>query len=74
MDLPAGPMQLQRDVQLLFRKRGGIRGAWIEAFDDTWHWNIESERSYREVVTDGPKKLADLLQAMLQFASQLDMD
>ena len=27
--------------------------AQIQAFDDTWHWNIDSERAYREVVQDG---------------------
>ena len=36
----------------------------ITAFDDTWHWDMGSEAAYRDVVTHGPPKLADLLQAM----------
>ena len=59
---------------VLFKEATGEgSAAQIHAFDDTWHWSIESEAAYREVVTDGPKKLADLLQAMRSFLGQNDM-
>ena len=68
------PFNSNATYNVLFREASGEgSAAQIHAFDDTWHWNIESERAYREVVTDGPKKLADLLQAMRSFLGQNDM-
>ena len=68
------PFNSNATYNVLFKEASGEgSAAQIHAFDDTWHWNIESERAYREVVTDGPKKLADLLQAMRSFLGQNDM-
>ena len=68
------PFNSNATYNVLFREASGEgSAAQIEAFDDTWHWSIESERAYREVVTEGPKKLADLLQAMRTFLGQNDM-
>ncbi|MYF65882.1 MAG: site-specific DNA-methyltransferase [Chloroflexi bacterium] len=68
------PFNSNRTFNLLFREASGEgSAAQIQAFDDTWHWDIESERAYREVVTDGPRKLADLLQAMRSFLGQNEM-
>jgi site-specific DNA-methyltransferase (adenine-specific) len=36
-------------------------------------WGMESEYAYQEVVKEGPRKLADLLQAMRTFLGQNDM-
>ena len=52
---------------------GELSDAQIVAFEDTWHWGLESEAAYRAVVTDGPENLADLLQAMRAFLGQSDM-
>ena len=52
---------------------GELSDAQITAFEDTWHWGMESEAAYRAAVTDGPEKLADLLQAMRAFLGQSDM-
>jgi len=38
--------------------------AQITAFEDTWQWGRESEAVYREIVESGPRKLADLMQAL----------
>ena len=68
------PFNSNATYNVLFREASGEgSAAQIHAFDDTWHWNLESERAYREVVTGGPKKLADLLQAMRSFLGQNDM-
>ena len=68
------PFNSNATYNVLFKEASGEgSAAQIHAFDDTWHWNQESERAYREVVTDGPKKLADLLQAMRSFLGQNDM-
>ena len=52
---------------------GEPSSAQITAFEDTWHWGLESEAAYRATVTDGPEKLAALLQAMRAFLGQSDM-
>ena len=68
------PFNSNATYNVLFREASGEdSAAQIQAFDDTWHWNWESDRAYRDVVTHGPKKLADLLQAMRSFLGQNDM-
>ena len=68
------PFNSNATYNVLFRENDSSESAaQIQAFDDTWHWNIDSERAYREVVQDGPRKLADLLQAMRSFLGQNDM-
>ena len=37
------------------------------AFEDTWQWGLEPEGVYKEIVTSGPRKLADLVQALPGF-------
>jgi site-specific DNA-methyltransferase (adenine-specific) len=59
---------------VLFQEKNGTQSAaQITAFEDTWHWGLESEEAYHEVVTSGPKKLADLVQALRFFLGQNDM-
>ena len=68
------PFNSNATYNVLFKEASGEgSAAQIHAFDDTWHWNIESEYAYREVVQHGPKKLGDLLQAMRSFLGQNDM-
>ena len=68
------PFNSNATYNVLFKERSGEdSAAQITAFDDTWHWTIDSERAYQEVVTDGPDKLAKLLQAMRDFLGQNDM-
>ena len=68
------PFNSNATYNVLFRETSGEdSAAQITAFDDTWHWGLESELAYREVVTGGPTVLADLLQAMRSFLGQNDM-
>ena len=68
------PFNSNATYNVLFQERSGEQSAaQITAFDDTWHWGLESEAAYHEVVTSGPKGLADLLQAMRSFLGQNDM-
>ncbi len=68
------PFNSSATYNVLFQERGGEQSAaQIEAFEDTWHWGLESERAYHEVVVQAPKKLADLVQALRAFLGQNDM-
>ena len=68
------PFNSNATYNVLFREKSGEQSAaQITAFDDTWHWSIEAESAYHDVVMEGPKALADLLQAMRSFLGQNDM-
>jgi site-specific DNA-methyltransferase (adenine-specific) len=68
------PFNSNATYNVLFQEKSGEKSAaQITAFEDTWHWGMESEYAYQEVVKEGPKKLSDLLQAMRAFLGQNDM-
>ncbi len=68
------PFNSNATYNVLFQEKSGQQSAaQITAFDDTWHWGMESEYAYHAVVTDGPQALANLLQAMRAFLGQNDM-
>ena len=62
------PFNSKATYNVLFKERSGQRSAaQITAFKDTWRWDISSELAYRDVVTNAPGKLPDLLVAMRSF-------
>lgn len=68
------PFNSKATYNVLFQERNGTASAaQITAFEDTWHWGLESEEAYHEIVTRGPKKQADLMQALRSFLGQNDM-
>ncbi|MDD3579829.1 MAG: DNA methyltransferase [Desulfobacca sp.] len=68
------PFNSQATYNILFAEKSGEQSAaQITAFEDTWHWGLEAEKAYHEVVTLGPRKLADLLQALRSFLGSNDM-
>jgi site-specific DNA-methyltransferase (adenine-specific) len=70
------PFNSNATYNVLFAEQNGSKsGAQITAFDDTWHWGMESEAAFDEVVQQGigPKKLADLLLALRAFLGSNDM-
>jgi site-specific DNA-methyltransferase (adenine-specific) len=68
------PFNSQATYNVLFKEKSGEESAaQITAFEDTWQWGLESEAVYKEIVTSGPRKLADLMQALLAFLGRNDM-
>jgi len=68
------PFNSQANYNVLFREQSGEESAaQITAFEDTWHWGRESEETFREIVTDCPQKLSDVIQALRSFLGQNDM-
>ena len=68
------PFNSNASYNILFREKSGQQSAaQITAFEDTWHWNLESENAYQDVVRNAAGKLPDLLQAMRSFLGQNDM-
>ena len=68
------PFNSNATYNVLFAEKNGTQSAaQIEAFGDTWHWDIKAEATYHDIVTNGPRKLADLVQALRAFLGQNDM-
>jgi len=68
------PFNSKATYNVLFAEKSGEKSAaQITAFEDTWHWGEEPEAAYHEVVTMGPRKLSDLLQALRSFLGTNDM-
>jgi DNA modification methylase len=68
------PFNSNATYNVLFKEKSGEESAaQITAFEDTWQWGLESEAVYKEIVTSGPRKLADLIQALLAFLGRNDM-
>ena len=68
------PFNSNANYNVLFQEKSGQQSAaQITAFEDTWHWNLDSESAYQDVVTTAPRKLPDLLQAMRSFLGDNDM-
>ena len=62
------PFNSSATYNVLFKEKSGEESAaQITAFEDPWQWSQEAEAVYREIVERGPRKLADLMQALLAF-------
>jgi DNA modification methylase len=68
------PFNSSATYNVLFKEKSGEESAaQITAFEDTWQWGLEPEAVYKEIVESGPRKLADLMQALLSFLGRNDM-
>lgn len=51
------PFNSQRNYNILFRdEKGKLSDAQIAAFQDTWQWGDDAERTYHELVTEAPAR------------------
>ena len=68
------PFNSNAGYNVLFKEKSGEKSAaQITAFEDTWHWSQESEVAFREIVTAGPRQLADLMNTLIAFLGRNDM-
>jgi len=67
------PFNSKATYNVLFKTKNGAQvAAQIAAFEDTWHWSIESEIAYREVIVGGGK-ISALLEALFKFLGPNDI-
>jgi len=68
------PFNSKASYNVLFAEKSGeSSAAQITAFEDTWRWGLESEHIFRDVMTTGTRKLADIIQALRDFLGTNDM-
>jgi site-specific DNA-methyltransferase (adenine-specific) len=59
------PFNSNASYNVLFKASSGEGSqAQIEAFEDTWHWNIHAEQAFDETIKSGNTDAAELLRAM----------
>jgi site-specific DNA-methyltransferase (adenine-specific) len=67
------PFNSRQDYNVLFAEKDGSQSSsQIHAFEDTWEWNIDAERSYEHIVEQGGR-VADALRAFRTFLGGSDM-
>ena len=67
------PFNSNASYNVLFAEKSGEQSAaQITAFEDTWHWGLESEEAYHGIVVGGGK-LAEVVSALRSFLGQNDM-
>jgi len=67
------PFNSRQDYNVLFEEKDSTKsGSQIRAFKDTWEWNIDAERAYKEMVEKGGR-VADALRAFRTFLGGSDM-
>lgn len=67
------PFKSQQDYNVLFEERSGdLSSAQIQAFEDTWQWDLTSARTYAEVVERGGD-VSRVMQAFRTFLGESDM-
>ena len=68
------PFNSQANYNIIFGGSKKNGEAQIKAFDDTWHWGDESERTYREIMEGcGGSKIADMTEALCKLLGKNDM-
>jgi DNA modification methylase len=67
------PFNSRQDYNVLFAEKDGSQSSsQIHAFEDTWEWNIDAQRSYEMIVEQGGR-VADALRAFKTFLFNSDM-
>jgi DNA modification methylase len=67
------PFNSAQNYNAFFHEKDGTDAAsQIRAFEDTWHWDIETKKAY-DAVTEQPGKVSDVMQAFYTFLGGNDM-
>jgi DNA modification methylase len=67
------PFNSARNFNTFFHEKDGTDAAsQIQAFEDTWSWNQESQRVYEELILQ-PGKVSEVMQAFHTFLGTNDM-
>jgi site-specific DNA-methyltransferase (adenine-specific) len=68
------PFNSNAGYNILFKAPDGVQSsAQIEAFDDTWHWNISAEEAFNDVMHGQNAAASTMLRAMRSFLGDNDM-
>jgi site-specific DNA-methyltransferase (adenine-specific) len=68
------PFNSNRSYNVLFKDESGEEAeAQITAFEDTWHWGAETEKTYHEMIQNSPANVAQMIGALREFVGTNQM-
>lgn len=68
------PFNSKANYNILFKEpTGESSGAQITAFDDTWHWTEEAERTFHEIIKTSPANVIEMMNSFLSFVGRNDV-
>lgn len=68
------PWNSKATYNILFKEPTGKPSeAQITAFEDTWHWTYEAERTFQEIIDTAPADVKEMMRAFRQFIGHNDM-
>jgi len=68
------PFNSNRSYNVLFKDESGTESdAQITAFEDTWHWGQDTERTYHEMVQNAPANVVRMIGALREFIGENQM-
>jgi len=68
------PFNSKATYNILFKEPTGEPSkAQVEAFEDTWHWTIETEKTFQEIVATAPANVVNLMKALRDAIHENDM-
>ena len=67
------PFNSAQNYNAFFQEKDGTAAAaQITAFEDTWEWNVDAEKTYGELILQ-PGKVSEVMQAFMTFLGRNDM-
>lgn len=68
------PFNSNRNYNIIFKEATGeLSEAQITAFEDTWHWTEEAERTFEEIVDTAPSNVVEMMRAFRDFIGRNDV-
>lgn len=68
------PFNSKATYNILFKEPSGESSeAQVTAFEDTWHWTRETERTFQEIVDTAPANVVEMMRAFRSFVGHNDM-
>jgi adenine specific DNA methylase Mod len=68
------PFNSKATYNILYKEPTGDRSqAQVTAFEDTWHWTIETEKAFQEIVETAPPEVVNLMTALRDAIHTNDM-
>ncbi len=68
------PFNSKASYNVLYKEpTGEPSSAQITAFEDTWHWTEETERTFQEIVDTAPSNIIEMMSAFKQYVGLNDV-
>lgn len=68
------PFNSNRNYNVLFKDESGRESdAQIVAFEDTWHWGAEAEKTYHDLLTEGTPEISVAIEALRKIVGTNQM-